>query len=335
MNKYFIRLWPFDSRFLHLLPQCCPIFSPEFRKKCHTQEWEYPRQQSRNQKNCDNLIAAMTNLVHRIVQWPLSVSVFIVVVLSAVVPWLLVRLIRRKWPHPAFKENNELVGFTYSVYGLVYGVLLAFTIVVAWQQYAETEKLVLHETTVLSQLWRDSVVFRPWVRDYIQKNLIAYAQSVVDDEWPAMGTRGQAHPKTEKIYEDLWAITYVFVAKTQIREHYMSHYLGLMNDLGGTRSLRILHSRMGVHSILWLVLLIGAVPTVAYPLLFSGRHAWVQVVIMGFIMLIVALGLLVTLSLQQPFSGEVRIQPEAFRQLLDSFHHRAHVPVSIGPPGGP
>ncbi len=277
----------------------------------------------------------MTNLVHRVVQWPLIVSVFIVVALSAVVPWLAVRLIRRKWPHPTFKENNELVGFTYSVYGLVYGVLLAFTIVVAWQQYAETEKLVLHETTVLSQLWRDSVVFRPWVRDYIQKNLIAYAQSVVDDEWPAMGARGQAHPKTEKIYEDLWAITYVFVAKTQIREHYMAHYLGLMNDLGGTRSLRILHSRMGVHSILWLVLLIGAVPTVAYPLLFSGRHAWVQVVIMGFVMLIVALGLLVTLFLQQPFSGEVRIQPEAFRQLLDSFHHRARVPVDIGPPDGP
>jgi len=277
----------------------------------------------------------MTNLGRTIVQWPLSVSVLIIVALSAVMPWLAVRLVRRVWPHPAFKENHELVGFTYSVYGLIYGVLLAFTIVVAWQRYEETEKLVLHETTLLSDLWRDSVVFRPWVRDYIQKDLTAYAQSVVDDEWPAMAARGKAHPKTEEIYEHLWAITYVFEAKTQIREHYMSHYLGVMNDLGATRRLRILHSRMEVHSVLWLVLLIGAVPTVAYPLLFSNRHAWVQVVIMGCIMLIVMLGLLVTLSLQHPFSGEVRIQPEAFRQLLDSFSHRARVPVNIGPPGGP
>jgi hypothetical protein len=269
------------------------------------------------------------------VQWPLSVSVLIIVALSAVMPWLAVRLIRHKWPHPAFKENNELVGFTYSVYGLIYGVLLAFTIVVAWQHYGETEKLVLHETTLLSDLWRDSVVFRPWVRDYIQKDLISYAQSVVDDEWPAMAARGKAHPKTEEIYEHLWAITYVFEAKTQIREHYMGHYLGVMNDLGGTRRLRILHSRMEVHSVLWLVLLIGAVPTVAYPLLFSSRHAWVQVVIMGCLMLIVMLGLLVTLSLQHPFGGEVRIEPEAFRDLLDSFHHRARVPVDIGPPSEP
>ena len=275
----------------------------------------------------------MTSLVHTILRWPLSVSVIIVVTLSAVLPWLAVRLVRRLWPHPDFKENNELVGFTYSVYGLIYGVLLAFTIVVAWQRFEETERLVLNETTFLSHLWRDSVGFRPWVRDYIQKDLIAYAQSVIDDEWPEMAARGKAHPKTEEIYEHLWAITYVFEAKTQIREHYMAHYLGVMNELGGTRRLRLLHSRMEVHSILWLVLLLGAVPTVAYPLLFSNKHAWVQVVIMGCIMMIVMMGLLVTLSLQHPFSGEVSsIQPDAFRDLLDSFHKRLHEPPSISVP---
>jgi len=91
-------------------------------------------------------------LVHTILRWPLSVSVIIIVALSALVPWVAVRLVRRLWPHPVFKENNELVGFTYSVYGLIYGVLLAFTIVVAWQRFEETERLVLNETTFLSHL---------------------------------------------------------------------------------------------------------------------------------------------------------------------------------------
>ncbi|RPI37255.1 MAG: DUF4239 domain-containing protein [Nitrospiraceae bacterium] len=277
----------------------------------------------------------MITSVRTVVQWPLSVSVLIIVALSAVLPWLAVRLVRRIWPHPAFKENNELVGFTYAIYGLIYGVLLAFTIVVAWQRFEETEKLVLHETTILSGLWRDSIVARPFIRDNIQKNLIGYAQSVVDDEWPAMAARGRAHPKTEEVYERLWAITYVFEPKTKIQEAYMDHFLGRMNELSATRRLRILHSRVEVHSVLWLVLLIGAVPTVAYPLLFSNEHAWVQVVIMGCIMMIVMLGLLVTLSLQHPFSGEVSIQPDAFRDLLDSFHHRLLTPpVSVEPPSG-
>ena len=257
---------------------------------------------------------------------PMSVSVIIIIALSAVVPWLAVLLVRRIWPHPAFKENNELVGYTYSVYGLIYGVLLAFTIVVAWQRFADTEQLVQREMTILSQLWRDSMVARPFIREDIQKHLIDYAQSVVDDEWPAMAARGQAHPKTEKIYEGLWEITYRFEPKTKIQEGYMAHFLGRMNELSNTRRLRIMYSRMEVHGGLWLVLLIGAVPTVAYPLLFSNKHAWVQVIIMGSIMLIVLLSLLVTLYLEHPFGSVRGIQPDAFREFLDIFRQQSAAP---------
>ena len=261
-----------------------------------------------------------------ILQLPLSVSAIIVIALSLVAPWLAVLLVRRIWPYPTFKENNELVGFTYSVYGLIYGVLMAFTIVVAWQRFADTEQLVLREMTILSQLWRDSMVARPFIREDIQKHLISYAQSVVDDEWPTMAEHGQAHPKTEKIYEGLWEITYRFEPKTKIQEGYMAHYLGRMNDLSNTRRLRIMYSRMKVHGGLWLVLLIGAVPTMAYPLLFSNKHAWVQVIIMGCIMLIVLSGLLVTLYLEHPFSSARGIRPDAFREFLGIFSQQSAAP---------
>jgi len=155
--------------------------------------------------------------------------------------------------------------FTYAVYGLIYGVLLAFTIVVAWQRFAETEQLVMHEATLLSELWRDSVVARPFMRDDIEKNLIAYAQSVIDDEWPAMAAHGRAHPQTERLYERLWGLTYHFEPSTKIQEAYMAEFLGRMNELSAARRLRVLHSRMEIHGVLWMVLVIGAVPTVAYP----------------------------------------------------------------------
>jgi hypothetical protein len=271
--------------------------------------------------------------MHTVVQWPLSVSVLTVVALSALVPWLAVGLVRRIWPHPVFKENNELVGFTYAVYGLIYGVFLAFIIVVAWQSYAETERLVMHEATILSELWRDSLAFPPAFRDNIHQDLIEYTQSVVDDEWPAMAARGQAHPLTQAVYERLWALTYHIQPETQNQGAYLGEFLARMNELGGARRLRILHSRVEVHNVLWLVLLIGAVPTVAYPLLFSNKHALVQIMIMGSIMLIVTLGLLVTLFLQQPFSGGAGIEPGAFLELLDAFQQRQHAEsVSVGGP---
>src|SRR5512139_2789470 len=244
----------------------------------------------------------MTAWAHTAVQWPLGVSVTAVVALSAVVSWLAVRLVRRIWPHPAFKENNELVGFAYAVYGLIYGVFLAFVIVVSWQRFSDTDQLVMHEATLLSDLWRDSLAFPQAFRDDIHQDLIEYAQSVVDDEWLAMAARGQAHPLTQAVYDRLWALTYHIQPATQNQAAYLGEFLARMNELGSARRLRILHSREEVHSVLWLVLLIGALPAVAYPLLFSNKHALVQVMITGSIMLIVMLGLLVTLFLQQPFS---------------------------------
>lgn len=275
----------------------------------------------------------MTAWLHTIVQWPLSVSVIIVVALCAVMSWLAVCLVRRIWPNPTFKENNELVGFTYAVYGLIYGVFLAFIMVVSWQRFADTEQLVMHEATLLSELWRDSLAFAPAFRDNIHQDLIEYTQSVVDDEWPAMGARGQAHPLTQAVYERLWALAYHIKPETMNQDAFLTEFLARMNELGSARRLRILHSRVEVNGVLWLVLLIGAVPTVAYTLLFSNKHAWVQVAIMGSIMLIVVLGLLVTLFLQHPFSGDVGIEPEAFRDLLDTFHQRLLAEsVSVGGP---
>lgn len=273
----------------------------------------------------------MSDWVHSVVQWPLSVSVLTIVAFCALVSWLAVRLVRHIWPHPAFKENHELVGFSYSTYGLIYGVFLAFLIVVGWQRFAETEQIVMHESAVLSELWRDSLAFPQAFRDNIHNDLIEYAQSVVDDEWSVMDTHGRAHPHTQEVYERLWALSYHIKPETDNQEVFLGEYLARMNELSSDRRLRILHSRMEINGVLWLVLLIGAVPTVTYPLLFSNKHAWVHVVIMASIMVIVMLGLLVTVSLQYPFTGEIRIEPEAFRQLLDSFHQRQIMEsVSVG-----
>ncbi len=273
----------------------------------------------------------MTGWVHTVVQWPLWASVIAIVALSSVMSWLAVHFVSRIWPHPSFKENHDLVGFTYSVYGLIYGVFLAFIIVVGWQSFAETEQIIMHESTILSELWRDSLAFSPAFRDNIHKDLIEYAQSVVDEEWPAMASRGEAQSHAQAVYERLWAVTYHIKPETKIQEAYLTEFLSRMNELSSDRRLRILHSSMEINGVLWWVLLIGALPTITFPLLFSSKHLWVQIINMGSVMMLVMLGLLVTASLQYPFTGEFGIHPYAFYELLDSFHQRLLAEsVSVG-----
>jgi hypothetical protein len=262
------------------------------------------------------------NWMHTVAQWPLWLVVVCVFVFSLAASWGLVRLVRWRAPYPMLKENNELVGFTYAVFGVLYGVLLAFTIIVGWERFAGTERIVMQEVTVLSELWRDINVFPPADRAGIHDNLIAYAQSVADDEWPEMAARGREHPKTVKIYEQLWERTYVLHPETKIQEAYLTEVLGDINQVSANRRLRLLYSRTEINGILWVVLLVGALPTIGYTLLFANKHGWVQVLITMSVMLIVLLSLVVMLSLQYPFTGDVSIQPEAFRDLLESFHKR-------------
>jgi len=255
--------------------------------------------------------------------WPAIVNIMIVLTLCTVVPLVFVLLVRRRWPHPTLKENNEIVGFAFTAYGVIYGVMLAFAIIVAWESFSSTEKLVIQEVTSLSELWRDSEPFPPAVRENIHEDLFAYAQSVVDDEWPAMDEFGQADPQTQKLYEQLWASTYSIQPETEIQKAYLTEFLARMNDLSSERRQRILRSRTEIPGPLLRALLIGAVPMIGFTLLISNKHAWIQVAMMGSIMLIIMLGLIVTLFLQYHFSGRVGIQPDAFQELIDSFQQRA------------
>lgn len=260
--------------------------------------------------------------MHFVATVPLPVTVGIIVAICVIVPCLAVWGVRRIWPYPAFKENNEIVGFTYAVFGLIYGVLLAFTIIVAWERFSETERNVVHEVTTLSEMWRDSEAFDSATSSNIHKTLVAYTESVIRDEWPEMAARGHEHAQTRKIYGQLWKQSYNLQPQTKLQEAYLAEYLRDLNELSATRRTRILYSRTEIHSILWLILFVGAVPTILYSLLFANRHAWVQVIITAFIMLIILLSLLVALSLQYPCTGEVSIHPEAFQDLLESFHQR-------------
>jgi len=95
-----------------------------------------------------------------------------------------VYLVRRLVPPEELRENNEFTGFTWAFVGLVYGVYLAFTVVVVWEHFNNADDTSTNEATHLSELWRDAEIL-PGGHD-VQDALYNYAKSVVADDWPAM-----------------------------------------------------------------------------------------------------------------------------------------------------
>lgn len=263
------------------------------------------------------------NWTHAVAALPLWLSTGFVIVFSLLLSWRLVRFARRYAPYPVLKENNELVGFTYAVFGLIYGVLLAFTIIAAWERFSEAERIATEETTILSELWRDSQAFAPALRDPIHHTLKSYARSVIEEEWPEMAAHGRPHVTTTAIYNHLWQLSYTLQPEGKLQEAYLAEFLARLNELSATRRLRLLASHNELNGIMWLVLVIGALPAIGYTTLFANKHRWVQVSIVFSITLIVLLSLLVALSLQYPYTGDTGIAPDAFEELLEAFRQRA------------
>jgi hypothetical protein len=264
----------------------------------------------------------MTAFVHWLSSLPIWLPVIVIIVLCLGMALLVVRIMRRRLPHPALVENNEFLGFTYAIYGLIYGLVLGLVIVTTWDHYTETEEIVLQETTVLSQLWRDGQAFPLNVRAQLHTDLYEYVSAVIDREWDTMARYGRGDAVAEEEYEDLWRHTYKIEPTSRNQEAFLKEYLSRINALSATRRLRILNSQADINPLLWLIMICGAIPTVVYTFLFSARHGIVQVMITTFMACLVALCLLAAAILQYPFTGHARISPEPFKVLKESCEHR-------------
>ena len=99
--------------------------------------------------------------------------------------------------------HNDIYGVYFSMVGLLYAILLAFVVVVAWEQFNSAEESTHTEVTRLSNLFRDAEPLPPADRVRIQDALVVYVQNVIDREYDAMAD-GESDGPTEAAYEAIW-----------------------------------------------------------------------------------------------------------------------------------
>jgi hypothetical protein len=231
-----------------------------------------------------------------------------------------VYVVRRLLPPIDLRENNDFTGFTWAFVGLVYGVYLAFTVVVVWEHYQDAENTATNEATHLSELWRDAEVV-PGGRQ-VQDSLYAYARSVVDDDWPAMARGGSL--KTSESYERLWRAYYQLrpSANDPVQVGFYQQSLRELNELGIQRRQRILSGSANLPAVMWFLLVTGGVVMIGFALAIGTPHAWLQYAVTALLAGFLAFSIAIVGALEQPYSGDVSIHPDAFVSVIKSFEAR-------------
>ena len=99
---------------------------------------------------------------------------------------VLVWLVRRFVPGVREGFDAEVSSQMLGVVASLFGLLFAFVIVIAYQNFTDAQGNVSDEADALAAVVRDSGAFPQPQRDHVRAAVGAYVRAVVDEEWPRM-----------------------------------------------------------------------------------------------------------------------------------------------------
>jgi Protein of unknown function (DUF4239) len=131
---------------------------------------------------------------------PLWVLILAVVIVPIVVAMALQAIIHRWVGVERLVQNNEIAGFKFATVGVIYAVLLAFSVIVVWEKFSSAETAVDQEAAAIAALFRYADGGEPAAAK-LREAIGAYGRTVVESEWPAMAREGESHETTAALSE--------------------------------------------------------------------------------------------------------------------------------------
>jgi len=250
-----------------------------------------------------------------------SLSLWLLIALIVVVPTALAMiaqvLIRRWVGIETLVKNNEIAGFKFATVGVIYAVLLAFSVIVVWEKFNDAQTSVAEEAGATAALFRYADGNEPEAVA-LRAALVNYLKAAIDEEWPAMGLESEAHGVTQalnRLYSAAMALNQSGTRDTAD----MSEVFRQIDNVTAARRIR-LHLATGlVPDVIWIALFAGALLTIGFTLFFGSENLLAQVSMTGVLSLLVTLGLVVIISLDHPFTGPVYIHADALSGVLEEF----------------
>jgi len=236
-------------------------------------------------------------------------------ILFAIAPLLRYRLfgpVSDTHAESARNTVSAITGFT--------GAVLAFSLVQAQMNLRNVEKTVAAEATQFNQIdrlltrWGDPKVAG------IRQALHAYAQSVIDDEWPRLSVH-ESSPRTAEASATL-SRAILAIQPAPGRESVIYADLLKLNDqLAESRDERLSATDLGLPPIYWHVICFLILLLLVFAAFVEPQ--WGRVMSLGG--LGAGLGLLITLVFifDQPFLGEVSVTPDPIVRALATMQARA------------
>ena len=244
----------------------------------------------------------------------IPIWLLLIVVVGAIVGLVLglVWLIRRLVPPVREGFDAEVSSQLLGVVAALFGLLLAFIVVIAYQNFGDTQSNVSNEADALAAIVRDGAAFPPSDSARIHTAVGAYVHAVVDDEWPRMHEGKDSTRAAAAVAGMYKAIQRVGPKSSRAVVFYDDSVRQLSTVLDARRN-RLDDAGGGLPWVIGVLLLVGSIVIVGYTVLVGSRSFWFHAIGAGSVALVLAMSLVVLLDLTYPFSGDLSVGPAPFR----------------------
>lgn len=224
-------------------------------------------------------------------------------------------LFRKLVPHTRFENANAVSGTVFQLGGVLYAVLVAFVVVVVWEQFGDAQDATSDEATAITDLLRDSAALPAEAQQEVQQNLLAYTRYVVDEEFPRM-RRGETVDEQSDQLTAVWESYLKVQPETRNQIAFFDHAIVRLNDLTADRKMRVSTGDAQVPGELWVLLLGGGGVIMAFTFLLGTRDLLVHCVAVGLTAALLGFVVYLIFALEHPYVGGLSVSPTPYVNLL-------------------
>lgn len=227
--------------------------------------------------------------------------------------------IRRLWPAGARGDHNDVVGFIIAVVGVIYAVLLAFVVIITWENFSGAEQVVGQEASALRSIYRESIAFPPETQAHLHELVREYARTVTSDEWPAMAEGRPGDPRVGALLDQMAAeISHVPVT-TATQQEFVGAEAERLSQLVSLRSQRLDYVTRGIPGVLWFALIVGGLVTIGFAMMFGIERAALHSLMVGCLAAVIGVLFFVAVVINYPFGGGVTVKADPFERVSTDF----------------
>src|SRR5450830_68548 len=143
-------------------------------------------------------------------------------------------IVRKLYPHNKCKLHNDIAGFIFATLGVIYAVLLAFIVVIVWQDFDKAQDVTVTEANCIAALYRDSTPFPPAFRAELKSGLTIYVKDIINEEWQMMA-KGKRSASVQEAQAALWKLYSGYQPETETQKIFFAESVTKFNQAADMR----------------------------------------------------------------------------------------------------